>query len=128
MSRFDGPEDINLVREDFHRAHEELFTFRDPDAEVQFVGWRATVRCRLSEKEIGRLMDSVSNKAKASYSRTAYFTQTGKVNTPVEMFGNMTAGVEIKGPAIIESPFTTIVIDPGAAAMRKESGSLVITA
>ena len=33
----------------------------------------------------------------------------------------------LRGPAIIESPFTTVVIDPGARVVRKRSGSLVIT-
>ena len=33
---------------------------------------------------------------------------------------------EIKGPAIIESAFTTVVIDPGAIVTRRESGSLSI--
>jgi N-methylhydantoinase A len=33
----------------------------------------------------------------------------------------------LAGPAIVESPFTTVVIDPGAEAVRRGSGTLVIT-
>ena len=32
----------------------------------------------------------------------------------------------IAGPAIIESSFTTVVVDPGASATRSKSGSLII--
>jgi len=35
-------------------------------------------------------------------------------------------GEQVSGPAIIESPFTTVVIDPGATAERRASGSLSI--
>ena len=38
----------------------------------------------------------------------------------------MNVDEEIKGPAIIESAFTTVVIDPGAIVTRRESGSLSI--
>jgi N-methylhydantoinase A len=45
----------------------------------------------------------------------------------VELFDGMKLNVNLEGPAIVESPLTTVVIDPGARAVRKESGSLVIT-
>ena len=35
-------------------------------------------------------------------------------------------GVTIAGPAIVESSFTSIVIDPGASARRDALGTLVI--
>jgi len=39
----------------------------------------------------------------------------------------MKRNAAVEGPAIIESPFTTVVIDPGAKAVRKPSGNLVVT-
>ena len=35
-------------------------------------------------------------------------------------------GEVIEGPAIVESSFTTVVVNPGAAAVRQHSGSLSI--
>lgn len=46
ITRFKGPEDLAQVREDFDRVHEELFTFRDPGSEIQFVGWRVSARLK----------------------------------------------------------------------------------
>ena len=43
------------------------------------------------------------------------------------LFEEMESNVPLKGPAIIESPLTTVVIEPGSEVVRKESGSLVIT-
>jgi N-methylhydantoinase A len=125
--RFHGPEDIAMVREDFDRAHEELFTFRDPGSEMQFVGWRATGRCKLSGRKIGRLKDSVVCEDRQFPSRKAYFGDVGVVETQVEPFWKMRPGAKLRGPAIIESPFTTVVINPGAKAVSATSGSLVIT-
>jgi N-methylhydantoinase A len=38
----------------------------------------------------------------------------------------MTPGETLIGPAIIESPFTSVVLNPGAVAERRPSGSLSI--
>jgi hypothetical protein len=35
--------------------------------------------------------------------------------------------VPYPGPVLVESPVTTIVVDPGAVAWRTQRGSLVIT-
>ena len=127
ITHFREPKDIDQVREDFDRLHEEVFAFRDPDSDVQFVGWRATVRCKLRDRDIGRLGKDKVYDAKTPPSRKAYFNGTGMVDTPVALFEEMEPNVPLKGPAIIESPLTTVVIEPGSEVVRKESGSLVIT-
>jgi N-methylhydantoinase A len=128
IARFEVPEDIARVREDFDRVHEEVFAFRDPDSEVQFVGWRATVRCRLRKRDIGKLGKDRIYEAKLPTSRKAYFAGLGMVDTRVELFETMSPDVPLDGPVIIESPLTTVVIEPGAKVVRRKSGSLVITA
>ena len=60
-------------------------------------------------------------------SRKAYFGDTGLVEARIELFDALRPDRPLKGPAIIESPFTTVVIDPGAQVLRKRSGTLVIT-
>ena len=127
ITRFKTPEDIARVREDFDRMHEEVFAFRDPGSEVQFVGWHATVSCKLRERNLGKLGRDKVYEAKVLPSRKAYFSGIGMVDTHVELFETMKLDVPLRGPAIIESPLTTVVIEPGAKAVRKRSGSLVIT-
>jgi N-methylhydantoinase A len=126
--RFETPKDIARVREEFDRVHEELFAFRDPGSDVQFVGWRATVACKLRDRDLGKLgkKDKVSE-SEALAGRMAYFSGAGMVDTHVELFDTMEPNVPLRGPAIIESAFTTVVIEPDAEVVRKESGSLVIT-
>ena len=40
---------------------------------------------------------------------------------------HMAMDEQIEGPAIVESDYTTIMLDDGAVARRLESGSLLIT-
>ncbi len=127
VTRFKSKRDVALVREEFDRLHEEIFAFRDPGSEVEFVGWRATARCRLREGDLGKLGKDKTYKAKVTPSRKAYFDGKGIRKTRVELFETLKVNTPLKGPAIIESPFTTVVIEPGAKAVRKRSGSLVIT-
>lgn len=127
VKRFKTAEDVARAREDFDQLHEEVFAFRDPGSEVQFVGWRAAVRCKLRERELGKLGRDKGYEAKILPSRKAYFSNSGMVNARVELFETMKPNVPLNGPTIIESAFTTVVIEPGAKVVRKRSGSLVIT-
>jgi len=60
--------------------------------------------------------------------RKAYFSGYGLMDTRVVLFETMKAGAAMRGPAIVESPFTTVVIEPGAKVRRTRSGSLLIEA
>lgn len=125
-ARFKSAKDIERAREAFDRIHEEIFAFRDPASEVEFVGWRAAARCKLRKGQVGRLARERLYEKELPSSRMAYFTGAGRRKTRVALFGTLKVDSPVRGPAIIESPFTTVVIDPGAAAVRNRSGNLVI--
>jgi N-methylhydantoinase A len=127
VSRFKSKKDVAHVREEFDRLHEEVFAFRDPTSEVEFVGWRATARCKLREGKLGKLQHEKLFEQKLTPRRKAYFEGKGVVDARVLAFESMKPNVAVRGPAIVESPFTTVVIEAGAKVVRKRSGSLVIT-
>lgn len=127
IKRFNGPDDITLARESFDRIHEELFAFRDTDSVVQFVGWRAIARCRISGGDVGNLVNGQTYASKSLSQRKAYFSGVGLTETQVLLFAAMKPGDPVPGPAIIESPYTTVVVEPGSRAVLTENGSLVIT-
>ena len=112
--------------EDFHKTHEALFTFADADSTIETVGWRANVRCRLRDG-VNLSVDGAASGPEIAGSRSVYFPDTGSVEARVVRFETMAPGETVAGPAIIESSFTTVVIDPGAKAERRSSGSLLIT-
>jgi N-methylhydantoinase A len=50
----------------------------------------------------------------------------GWVEAPVFEFRDLAIGKQVKGPAIVESPFTSVVIEPGATFSRTKSSNLVL--
>jgi len=124
-NRFDGEADIDALIEGFHRAHEDIFAVRDSGSAIEIVSWTANVRCRLRDHNNASLVASASTES-IDGTRPVYFSGEGWVNAKVRNFEAMETGENLSGPAIIESPFTTVVLDPGAIAQRRPSGSLSI--
>lgn len=123
--RFDSEVDIDALIEGFHRAHEDIFAVRDSGSGIEIVSWTANVRCRLRDHDNASLVENRSEKS-VDGARQVYFSDEGWVSAKVRRFEEMETGETLDGPAIIESPFTTIVLDPGATAQRRPSGSLSI--
>ncbi|WP_198968678.1 hydantoinase/oxoprolinase family protein [Xylophilus sp. ASV27] len=125
--RIESAEDLAALVEAFHQQHLELFAIRDDAAAVELVGWGAIVTCHVCGAAQGlRLRDDPLARA-TPLSRQAYFRGHGFVDASVHRFEAMEVGTQIQGPAIVESSFTTVVLQPGAAAERRASGSLAIT-
>jgi N-methylhydantoinase A len=125
QERFDSDDDVEGLRQAFHRVHEEVFAIADPTSAVEVVSWRARVSCRLAPAAVGRLVEARERPAHAP-TRRAYFPQTGMVDARVLLFEELARGEVVEGPAIVESPVTTVVIDPGATVERTAGGSLSI--
>nr|WP_316640248.1 hydantoinase/oxoprolinase family protein [uncultured Roseateles sp.] len=125
--RIDGPADLAALVEAFHRQHQELFAIRDDGAAVELVGWGATISCRVRGAARGLRLRQDSTLQPAASSRSAYFSGHGFVEAAVHRFEALAVGAQIAGPAIVESSFTTVVLQPGATAQRRASGSLAIS-
>ena len=117
---------IEIFRSDFDKSHKDIFAFSDPNSPVEFVGWRSTVRCKIRSKPIGKIKSNKFSQKYITKRRKAFFEGKGLLNVPVQIFERIQKNQVVKGPSIIESPFTTIVLDPGSRATRTNKGSLII--
>ena len=117
-------DDLAELVEDFHGVHEEVYAVRDERAVVEVVNLRARVTCPLG----GGVADTVALEHADGLpaTRTVFFSGAGAVNAEICRFEALTPGTQISGPAVVESSFTTIVLNPGASAERSATGSLVI--
>lgn len=122
--RFEDAADVEQLRQGFHRAHDALFGYCDPESSIEIVSWRARVNCSLGEHALGHDVTATPHDGVAQ--RMARFADVGTVSVPVYRLDSLAIGVPLDGPALIESPFTTIVLDPDATAVRTVTGSLVI--
>ncbi|MCB1500130.1 MAG: hydantoinase/oxoprolinase family protein [Bauldia sp.] len=124
VSRFRTGDDVAALVADFHKTHREVFAVDDPTSAIETVGWNATARCRIGSSEPGRVRDVPSAATLAR--RPVYFGGTGWSDAAVYRFEALTGDDAVVGPAVVESAFTSIVIDPGYTARRDATGTLVI--
>ena len=118
----DDPALLDLA-ERFHDQHqaERGFAFRNQQPLLR--GVRLTARgttpkpARLAE--IGAL--DVAESARTG-TRATYFGE-GFVDTPVYDGGRLGTGAEVQGPALVEEPFTVVVVPPGGRAHLDEAGN-----
>jgi N-methylhydantoinase A len=111
--------------ERFHRMHEELHTYASRDQQPILRG----VRLKAVAVEAKPELPKASRRAKANPrlgARKAFF-RGRYVATPVYDGPTLGAGQAILGPAIVEEPFTTIVVSPGQRSTVDASGNYVIT-
>lgn len=125
LHRFAGAEDVEHFRRTFDAAHRQIFTIDDPSSAVEIVGLRATIRCQVRPFREFRL-DAETAMVGEERRRAAWFKETGWVDTAIYRLEAMEADRVMAGPCIIESAFTTIVVDPGATAQRSAAGSILI--
>jgi N-methylhydantoinase A len=124
-AQFASNADVEKMVQTFHAQHEEIYGMRDERSPIEIVALRARVRCRLRTAAPGRLPNAPVYRATLG-TRKVYFRGSGLVDARVVRLELMQVGEVILGPAIIESSFTTVVVDPGASASRRSSGSLVL--
>ena len=122
---FSDATEVAELREDFDATHEEILAHRDPYSDIEFVTWRAHVRCPLRLRDDRAATVDASDEQRL-VRRSVYFKDFGHLETTVVMFDTLGAESRIEGPAIIQSPTTTLVIDPGASATRTRRGSIVV--
>lgn len=125
-SRINGTVELAAFMETFHRTHEALFAVRDDGADIEVIGWGATVACKVRGAASGLRLKQTPGLVAATASRKAYFSGHGHVDAAVFRFEALQPGDELHGPALVESSFTTVVINPGATAQKRASGSLSI--
>ncbi|MBH0239098.1 hydantoinase/oxoprolinase family protein [Methylobrevis albus] len=121
-----APDAVARLVAAFHARHQDLFSFRDDGDDVEIMGWRAVARCRVAEESRAHLAPQPGGGPKAVH-RTMTFRETGPVEAPAFRWDDLDPAEPVVGPAVIESSFTSVVINPGATARKKPSGQLVIS-
>jgi N-methylhydantoinase A len=115
---------LDALVEDFHALHRQRFSYANPGGEVEIVSLRASA--------IGRLA-AAAPAAQARNSRSRSREQRkvrldGKWQEVAVWYRDAIAsGDEIRGPAIIEEDYTTVLMTPGWTCLRREDGHLIAT-
>jgi N-methylhydantoinase A len=111
------------IVERFNRRHEELYTYSQPDQETVLVNARVAVAGLLSALPQEPDLSEAPPTAPRGERRT-YLDDW--VTSPVYDFEALAPKQTIAGPAIIESPMTTVLLRPGELATVTPLGWLDI--
>lgn len=122
---FEHSDHIAELTDAMHRTHERIFGFRDEYSPVEIIGWSVRASCRVHDHIIGRLPVEIST-AKEQGDRNIWLPGVGACAAQVVSFVTMETEERHSGPAVVESPFTTVVIDEASIFWRCEDGSLVV--
>ncbi len=120
-----GKEDIAATIERFHQQHEDLHTYASRDETPILRSLRMTtvgVTAKPALPTIGASRKPAPRKSQ----RQAYFSG-GWTKVPVFDGASLKAGPTVRGPAIIEEPFTTIVLHQGQSATLDRFGNYRIS-
>jgi N-methylhydantoinase A len=124
-------EDLQTILDRFHAEHHSQFTYSLPDVPVEFLHWRVAAIAespRVPRVPSAPAEDPVkAGEAALTGRRQAYFPEHGgMVDTPVYSTTKLAPRARITGHAIIESPNTTLVINPDDTLTVLDGGRLLI--
>ena len=111
---------------DYEQAYGEGSAYREAGKEI--ITFRVTGVGALPKPDIKRFRRKGTLQRARKGTRPAYFrTAGGFVDTAIYDLGKIPSHVEIDGPAVIESPVSTIVVNPDDRAVMDEFGNIRIT-
>ncbi len=118
--------DLENIRNKFEKLHEQYYSFKLPDADIEFVNFNITAFCKVDKAEV-KTMDLKGKPEDAiRCRRTVDFDEDGKIEVPVYVREKLGTGNEIMGPAIIEEQTSVTVLYKGQKLHVDNYGNLII--
>lgn len=120
-------ETLEALIQEFHAQHRLLYGF-SLDQPVEIVTFRVTVSGDVGSVAIPRRPGGLDSPEKAIIDcRQVYFDQSGGF-VPCDIYSRdqLAPGASISGPAILEGMDSTVVINPGWAALVDDYGNCII--
>ncbi|RQG89654.1 hydantoinase/oxoprolinase family protein [Natrarchaeobius chitinivorans] len=116
-------DEADLV-EAFHQTHDDTYGFRMDDQDVEFLYWRLEATGQtdgsVSSAADGEATGSIDE---ARYERRQAYFDGELHSTPVFDAAALSPGQETTGPAIVDSPTTTVIVPPGDTLSITEHGN-----
>jgi N-methylhydantoinase A len=123
---FNGPEDVDALIQAFHNMHERVFAITDIGQAVECLNWRGRLIADVKAPSLEPPRPDTENRAEADRIRKAYFGKE-PIDTSIYLGSGLNIGVSIDGPAIIEEPTSTLVVNPGANVKVSSGGRYILT-
>ncbi len=119
--------DLNALSVRFHALHKASRGFGFPDQVPTVRGVRLVAQGFTPKPGKAAVLGEITMPTQAIKGERNVYFGGGFVATPLYDGPKLAAGIEIVGPALIEEPFTVVVVPPTAKAVLDEQGNYVIT-
>jgi len=119
--------DRSAVLADFIESYKARFDIELPEMTAMLANLRTTVIGRRAAVDLGIFAPAEPSAATQPSGMRQVHLSGGWFDTPIYDRAFLDRGVRLAGPAIVEQPDTTVVIDPGATAAVDALGNLVIS-
>jgi len=119
---------LAAVKENFHRAHEQLYGYRSPERALELVTCRVTATLPIPRHDLVRVTQPPrEGKPQPVARRQVFFEETGFVDCPIYARDDLRSGDALVGPAIVEQMDTTTIVPPGFTARVDAMLNLLMT-
>jgi N-methylhydantoinase A len=123
--RIQHGQDLRRLCADFHAVHRDVFAIADEHSHIEFESWHARARCRLQEPARPEVAPRKSGHPFGR--RQVVFPDHGSMSLDIWRMDSIPLSNAMRGPAIIESETTTVVIEPEVTFELRPSGTLHIS-
>ncbi|MEW6522746.1 MAG: hydantoinase/oxoprolinase family protein [Bacillota bacterium] len=123
-----SPVTLPELAEAFHAAHERLYTYSEPESDIEIINIRVTAVGKVAKTPLSQAEEVGPDSSGAKKGqRTVYFEELGGM-APVDTYDGhrLLAGNVVEGPAVIELVTTSVVLFPGNRAKVDTLGNLLV--
>jgi N-methylhydantoinase A len=118
--------DIELLTQEFHQRHEELYTFSLPWVPAEFRNLRLIAKIKGRKIDMARIEKGGDDASRAMKTERRCYFGGGYRSTPIYDSERLRAGSIVRGPAVIEEPLTTLVVPENFCCALDEYGNYIV--
>jgi len=112
------------VKRLFDAAHEQRFSHSAPEEDCEIVSLRVTVIGVARKPPLSRADGAAAARVEPRGTRRVYTTAEDWQDWPSYARSSLPPGAEIQGPALVDEPGTTTVVEPGDRLTVDDYGNL----
>ncbi len=118
--------EIEKMKNDFHQLHKDTFTFSLPWVPIQIINVRMTARYQGDPIRVNKIEAGTTDASAFILEMRDAYVGGEHIKMPIYDGDSLLAGIEMKGPCVIEAKTVTCVIPTGNTARVDEYGNFIV--
>jgi N-methylhydantoinase A len=124
-SRIESEADVRALEQTFHDTHRRVFAVDEPGQYLECLVWKSRATAVTAKPAVGA-RGALGGDGRPVHEAPAFFRETGWIETPMYVGGQLPPGTRLSGPAIVREPTTTVVVYADATATVTPLGNYLL--